>query len=310
MRRIEYQKYGGPEGMHLADFELPDVKTGEVAVKVHFAALNRVDWKVRNGDLKLVTGKTFPRAMGCDFSGTVLAIGAGVTRVKPGDAVFGLTHVKNCGATADAVIAKETFLAKKPETVSFEDAACLGTPGVTAWNGLIDKARLKAGQHVFVNGCTGAVGEATVQIAKMLGATVSGSCSAQSLARAQEMGLKTVYDYRATDLSTIGDRFDVVYDTAGTMPVALGLSLLLKGGVFLDIDPTPVKLLRALFNRRLKPIICTTRADILDGLAKVAVSKKLRLPVVETVPLADAIPLLTALERGRKLPGKALVAMQ
>nr|WP_311409778.1 NAD(P)-dependent alcohol dehydrogenase [Methylorubrum extorquens] len=190
MRRIEYDRYGGPEVMHLAPFELPDLAHGEVAVEVRFAALNPVDWKVRRGDMKLVTGKRFPRAMGCDFSGVVLKVGAGVTRVKPGDAVFGLTHIKTCGATAEAVITPESFLAKKPEDVSFEAAACLGTPGVTAWNGLVDKAHLKAGQHVFINGCTGAVGEAAVQLSRMLGATVSGSCSAESFPRAQAMGLR------------------------------------------------------------------------------------------------------------------------
>ncbi|GJD41920.1 NAD(P)-dependent alcohol dehydrogenase [Methylobacterium bullatum] len=308
MRRIEYDRYGGPEVMRLASFELPGLKPSEVAVEVRFAALNPVDWKVRRGDMKIVTGKRFPRAMGCDFSGVVLDVGAGVTRVKPGDAVFGLTNIKACGATAEAVIAPDTFLAKMAEGVSFEAAACLGTPGVTAWNGLVDKARLKAGQHVFINGCTGAVGEAAVQLARMLGAKVSGSCSAESFPRAQAMGLQNVYDYRSTDLAGIGHRYDVVYDTAGTMRIAVGMSLLRRGGVFLDIDPQPLKFVRALFDRRLKPIIINARPDILDALAKASGDGILRLPVAETVPLSQAIPLLTALERGRKLPGKALVS--
>jgi len=308
MRRIAYDQYGGPEVMRLAVFELPALKPGEVAVEVRCAALNPVDWKVRNGDMKLVTGKRFPRAMGCDFSGVVLGIGAGVTRVKPGDAVFGLTHIKHCGATAEAVITKETFLASKPGGVSFEIAACLATPGVTAWNGLLDKAHLRAGQRVFINGCTGAVGEAAVQLAKLSGATVSGSCGTQSVSRAQAMGLQDVYDYRATDPSGLKQRFDVVYDTAGTMRTSQGTGLLRSGGVFLDIDPTPLKFIRALFDKRLKPIVIAARADILDGLAQAAADGTLRLPIAEKVTLDEAIPLLTALERGRKLPGKALVS--
>lgn len=309
MKRIQYTRYGGPEGMRLDTFDLGALKSDQVAIKVKFAAINPVDWKVRNGDLKIVTGRTFPRAMGCDFSGTVISVGAAVTRFRPGDAVFGLTHVKDCGALGEAVIASETFLAKKPAGVSFEDAACFGTPGVTAWNGLIDKADLKAGQRVFVNGCTGAVGAATVQIAKMRGATVSGTCSADAVPYARELGVVTTFDYRTTDLAQLRDRFDVVYDTAGTMSLNTGLGLLSKGGVFLDIDPSPGKLIRALFDRRLKPIICTARAAILDGLAHAAESGKLRLPISETVPLAEAIPLITALEQGLKLKGKALVAM-
>jgi NADPH:quinone reductase-like Zn-dependent oxidoreductase len=309
MKRIQYHRYGGPETMKLENFELRKLGPGEVAVKVKFAAINPIDWKVRNGALKMVTGKTFPRAMGSDFSGTVIAIGAGVTRFEVGDAVFGLAQIKDGGALGEAVIAPETFLAAKPDCVSFEDAACLATPGVTAWNGLVDKATLKAGQRVFVNGCAGAVGEATVQLARMLGASVAGSCSADAMQRAQALGVNPVFDYRRTDLSTLSDRFDVVYDTAAVLPSRVGLGLTREGGVFLDIDPTPIKFLRSILNRRLKPIICTARADILDGLARAAGQGNLRLPVAETVLLKEAIALLGALERGRKISGKALVAM-
>jgi NADPH:quinone reductase-like Zn-dependent oxidoreductase len=154
MKRIEYHRYGGADTMKLEDFELKAPGSGEVAVKVAFAAINPIDWKVRNGRLKMVTGKTFPRAMGSDFSGTVIdvGVGVGVTRFKVGDAVFGLAQIKDGGALGEAVIAPETFVARKPDSVSFEEAACLGTPGVTAWNGLVDKAVLKAGERVFVNG--------------------------------------------------------------------------------------------------------------------------------------------------------------
>jgi NADPH:quinone reductase-like Zn-dependent oxidoreductase len=309
MKRIQHHAYGGPETMQLEDFELETPGEGQVAVKVKFAAINPIDWKVRNGYLKMVTGRAFPRAMGSDFSGTVISVGPGVTRVKPGDAVFGMARIKESGALGSAVVTNETFLAKKPEALSFEDAACLGTPGVTAWNGLVDKAGLKAGQRVFVNGCTGAVGEAAVQIARMLGASVSGSCSAGAMQRARDLGVQTAFDYRQTDLSKISERFDVVYDTAGTMTTAVGLGLTRRDGVFLDINPTPVKFLRSFVNRRLKPIVCTARSDILDGLARAAGDRKLRLPIGEIVPLRDAIRLITALESGRKINGKGLVVM-
>ncbi|GAJ93611.1 NAD(P)-dependent alcohol dehydrogenase [Agrobacterium sp. SHOUNA12C] len=309
MKQIQYDQYGGPEVMKFADFELRVLGNQEVAVKVNFAAINPIDWKVRNGYLKMVTGKKFPRAMGSDFSGTVISVGPGVTRFKRGDAVFGSAHIKDGGALGEAVIAPETFLAHKPEAISFEEAACLGTPGVTAWNGIVDKAKVMAGNCVFINGCTGAVGEAAVQLALMLGATVAGSCSAAAMSRARELGVEPLFDYRTTDLSKIRDRFDVVYDTAGTMKVATGLGLLRQGGVFLDIDPTPGKFIRAIFNRKLKPIVCSARADILDGLAQAAAKRKLQLPIGEIVPLIDAIRVLTALEGGYKVTGKVLVRM-
>lgn len=247
--------------------------------------------------------------MGSDFSGVVVSVGPCVTRFKVGDAVFGLSRIKESGALGHAVVTNENFLAKKPDNISFEDAACLGTPAVTAWNGLQDKAKLTVGKRVFVNDCGGAVGAATVQLARILGATVAGSCSAGAMSSARSLGVETVFDYRTTDLSKLDKRFDVVFDTAATMTVKTGLGLLAPGGVFLDIDPTPAKFIRSIFNRRLKPIACSPRADILDGLARIAREGKLLLPVAEIVPLSEAIPLITALERGRAPGGKCLVAM-
>ncbi|WP_223473264.1 MULTISPECIES: NAD(P)-dependent alcohol dehydrogenase [unclassified Pseudomonas] len=310
MKRIQYSKYGGPEVMRIDDFELDSPAEGEVGVSVKFAAINPIDWKLRIGQMKIVTGRKFPRAMGMDFSGTVVSVGAGVTRFKVGDPVFGLARFKESGAFGQAVITKEAFLAGKPDDVSFEDAACLGTPGVTAWNGLIDKAKLQAGQHVFVNGCAGAVGEAAVQIALMHGAVVSGSCSAKDIQRAKSLGVQTVYDYRNTQASSISTRFDVVYDTAATLSVSTGVAMLRAGGVFLDLNPGLGKFVRAIFDRRLKPVIGSPRGEILDKLAKAASEHRFRIPVAETVSLNDAGKLIGELEKGRKLGGKAVIEME
>ena len=310
MKRIQYRRYGGPETMRVEDFELDEPRSGQVAVKVKFAAINPIDWKVRNGLMKIITGNAFPRAMGMDFSGTVIAVGPGVARFRPGDAVFGMARLKQGGAFGHAVVTDEAFVTQKPDDVSFENAACLATPGVTAWNGLVDKAGLKAGQHVFVNGCLGAVGEATAQIARLLGATVSGSCSAGAMPRARALGLRNVYDYRTTDLTRLGERFDVVYDTAATMPTAVGMKLLGRKGVFLDLDPTPAKFLRSMVSRKLKLVICSARAEILDRVAGAASEGSLRLPIGEIVPLSGAVRLIGELEAGRKIEGKGLVAME
>ncbi|RMV72129.1 Alcohol dehydrogenase, zinc-containing protein [Pseudomonas caricapapayae] len=310
MKRIQYSKYGGPELMRLEDFELSAPGKGEVAVQVRFAAINPIDWKLRNGMMKIVTGNAFPRAMGMDFSGTVTAVGADVTRLKVGDAVLGLARFKESGAFGQAVVTRETFLAKKPASLSFEDAACIGTPGITAWNGLIDKAKLQAGQHVFINGCSGAVGEAAVQIARYFGATVSGSCSARDFERAKALGVQNVYDYRTTHVSAIPARFDVVYDTAATLTVSEGVEMLKPGGVFLDLNPGPGKFIRALFDRRLKPIIGSPRVEILDKLAEAASRGTFKIPVGEVVHLSSAIKLIHELEKGRKLGGKGVIAME
>lgn len=309
MKRIQYHTYGGPEVMRVEDFDLLPPGEGEVAVRVKCAAINPIDWKLRSGQMKIVTGKKFPRAMGMDFSGTVLSVGTGVKRLKVGDAVFGLARFKQSGAFAEAVVTKEAFLTHKPDDVSFQDAACLGTPGITAWNGLIDKAKLQAGQHVFINGCAGAVGEAAVQIAVMHGAVVSGSCSATDIQRAKTLGVQTVYDYRSTQISSISARFDVVYDTAATLAVSTGVAMLRAGGVFLDLNPGPRKFIRAIFDRRLKPIMGSPRAEILDKLAKAASAGSFRIPIGKSVALHDAIQLIGEIENGRKPGGKAVIEL-
>lgn len=310
MKRIQYRRYGGPEQMQIEDFELPQPGKGEVAVQVKYAAINPIDWKLRCGQMKIVTGRTFPRAMGMDFSGVVTSVGPSCTRLKVGDAVFGLARFRESGALAQAVITREVFLALKPVSISFEDAACFGTPGVTAWNGLIDKANLQAGQKVFINGCAGAVGEAAVQIARLFGASVSGNCSARDMNRVRALGVATVYDYRTTDLSSIPGRFDVVYDTAASMTVPAGIAMLHPGGVYLDLNPAPGKFLRALFDSRLKPIVGSPRAEILERVAEAAQYGKFSIPIGQTVPLDDAIQLIAELEQGRKLGGKGVVAME
>lgn len=309
MKRIQYQQYGGPEMMRLEPFEPETPGKGEVAVGVKFAAINPIDWKLRRGDMKIVTGKRFPRAMGLDLSGTVTAVGPGVTRFKVGDEVFGQARFKQCGALGGAAIADENALALKPADVSFDQAACLCSAGVTAWNGLFDKALLSSNKHVFINGCMGAVGEAGVQLARLFGVRVSGSCGEADIERARSLGVETVYDYRRTDLSQISERYDAVFDTADTMERATGFGLLKPDGVFLDLHPTPGKFLRAIFNRRLKPVVCSPSNAVLDKLGHAASEGKLRLSIAKVAPLSEAIALIAALEGGLRLGGKAVIRM-
>lgn len=310
MRRIQYHRYGGPQTMRLEEFELPPPQAGQVAVTVKAAAVNPIDWKVRQGQLKMLTGRSFPRAMGSDFAGVVRATGPGVTRFAPGDQVYGIAGLKPSGAFAEAVITSESHLAVKPAGLSFKQAACLATPAVMAWSGLIDRARLQDGQRVFVNGCTGGVGEAVVQVARMRGATVTGTCSLASLPRARQLGVDPVYDYAATSPAELPDlhgAFDVVYDTNGTLPVRTAMRMLTKTGVFLDINASPAKFLHSAFVRRHKIFFCAPATQTLTDAARAAVTGSIRMPVGETAPLEAATSLITELEKGRKIGGKGLI---
>lgn len=307
MKSIQYNSYGGPEVMHLAEGPVPDLKPNDVSVEVAFAAINPVDWKVRRGDLKMITGKKFPRVVGCDFSGKVIAVGTAVTAFAPGDAVFGVAPVKTCGAFAETVVAPQSVLGKIPEGLSLEAAAALGTPWVTAWNALIDKAGLKAGQRVLINGCSGAVGMAAAQLALVKGAIVTGTASREALTQVKALGVTTVLDYRDLDFASLGRRFDVVLDASTTMPVATGMKLVYKDGKFLDLEPGPAKFIRAIFDKRLKPIICSPRPDLMASLAELAATGKLSLPVSEVTTLSDAVAAITRIECGAGPRGKTLI---
>lgn len=310
MKRIEYDRYGGPEVMRLAEFEPATPGAGELRIRVRAAAINPVDWKVRNGDMAMMTGRRFPRAMGLEFSGVVQSMGPGVQRLKIGDEVFGTVPMKASGAFADVLVTKEALVCRKPAGLSFAEAACLCVAPVTAWRGLHDKARIRSGQRVFVAGCCGAVGRAAVQLGLDRGALVAGSCGPADAELARSMGVDPVFDYTDADLSTRLGRFDVCFDTAGKLSVAQGLSLLAPGpGVLLDINFTPARMLRGLLSRRYRVLMGTQSADVLEKVADAAARGVLRIVVGRQVPLAQSIGLIADLEQGRKGRGRAVITM-
>ena len=137
-----------------------------------------MDWKIRQGGLKMLTGRRFPRGLGHDFAGVVEAVGPSVARFKVGDEVFGATGLKEAGTFAEAVVVEEKTTFLKPATLSFEQAAALPIASATAWNALVSKAKLRVGQQVLITGCLGSVGRVAVQIARLRGAEVVGTCSA------------------------------------------------------------------------------------------------------------------------------------
>ncbi|MFI6700215.1 NAD(P)-dependent alcohol dehydrogenase [Streptomyces sp. NPDC050509] len=310
MRRIQYHRYGGPDTMRLEGFVLSSPQEGQVAVSVAAAAVNPIDWKVRRGELKMMTGRSFPRAMGSDFAGTVTATGPGVTGLNPGDQVYGIAALKPSGAFAEAAIVPASNLALKPAGLSFEQAAALATPAAMAFAGLVDRAHLQSGQRVFVNGATGGVGEAVVQLAHALGATVTGTSGPTSIHRARALGIDRVYDYTAADpadQAELQGAFDVVFDTNGFLPVKTAMRLLNKTGVYLDINATPAKFAHAAFIHRHKIFFCKPDTKTLTAAADRAAAGDIQMSIGETVPLEGAIDLIAGLENGRKINGKGLI---
>ena len=307
MKRIQYQRYGGPEELMLSEVALPKPGRGQIRVRVKAASVNPMDWVIRQGQVKVMTGSKFPRGLGHDFAGVVEDVGPGVASLKVGDEVLGATGLKEAGTFAEAVVTDEKNAVIKPSALSFETASTLPIVAITAWTGLIDKAHLRAGQSVFISGCLGGVGRAAAQLALLRGAVVTGSCSAAGREEALALGISEVVDYRTFAVKRFKRRFDVVFDTAGALSLGQCDTLLKRGGKALHIVNTPAKFLRSFLSSRHETIFGTATPQGWTGILDAAVKGGLTPNIGATVPLSDAIPAIVALETTGLPKGKLVI---
>jgi NADPH:quinone reductase-like Zn-dependent oxidoreductase len=218
MKAIVYRCYGSPEVLKLEDIAQPSPADKRMLVKVHAASVNPLDWHYMRGEpyvMRAGVGIGVPDSihMGADFAGTVVSVGKGVTRFKPGDEVFG----DRSGAFAEYVsVAEAGSVAMKPTNVTFEQAAAVPIAAVTALQALRDKGKIQPGQTVLINGASGGVGTFAVQIAKSYGAKVTGVCSTRNLAMVRALGADRVIDYTQEDFTKESQRYDLILDIVGT----------------------------------------------------------------------------------------------
>jgi NADPH:quinone reductase-like Zn-dependent oxidoreductase len=239
MKAIVYYRYGGPEVLRLEELAKPLPQAGEVLVRVRAAALNPYDWHFMRGTpypLRLMVGMGRPKnsRIGADLAGEVEAVGKDVTQFNVGDTVFGGGQ----GAFAEYVCAGEARLAHKPENATFEEAAGVNIAGLTALQGLRDKARVRAGQSVLVNGAAGGVGTFGVQIAKAYGAEVTGVCSGRNTEMVRGIGAERVVDYAREDFAAGEARYDVVLDCVGNRSLTDVRRVLKEEGVYVGAGGT------------------------------------------------------------------------
>lgn len=308
MKRIQYFRYGGPDELLLADVDRPKPGRGQILVEVKAASVNPMDWKIRRGEMKMMSGSRFPRGLGHDFSGVVDAVGPDVARVKVGDDVFGAVSIRQAGAFAEYVVADAKTVGLKPTNVSFEQAATMTVVGSTAWIGLVAKAKLKAGQSVLITGCLGGVGRLAVQIARMQGATVVGSCSETGREEALALGASEAIDYRAFDIGPYRRRFDVIFDTAGALSLRQCGTMLKKTGLSLHIVPTPAKMIGSLLSSRHHIVFANPTPESFAGITEALAQGKLVPAIGCVVPLPEAIPAIVALEKTGLPKGKLVIA--
>jgi len=236
------RRYGAPDVVTVADVPRPEPGDDEILVRVRAATVGVVDGLARRGSPWYARGHFGPLrprfpVLGCDFAGQVEAAGPAVSRFGVGEAVFG-TIAPRFGAHAQYVCLPEHgAVAPKPASVTYPEAAALAD--ATALCFLRDKAGLRAGQAVLVNGASGAVGSAAVQLARHVGATVTGVCSGPHVRLVRKLGAESVLDYTRTDFTRAGRSYDVIFDVAGTSSFGRCRRVLNRGGVYLTTAPSP-----------------------------------------------------------------------
>ncbi|HEV2515563.1 MAG TPA: NAD(P)-dependent alcohol dehydrogenase [Devosia sp.] len=242
MRAAVYRSFGGPEVVRVEELPKPVPRAGEVLIRVHASTVSVGDYRMRTRDLPkgleffgpLTIGIFAPRKkiLGMDFAGVIEAVGEGVTRFKPGDAVVGLTGMK-FGGHAEYVTLKQTeAMVLKPEGWSFEDTVALVFGGHTVAE-CIRQCTIKPGDEVLVNGASGAVGSSAIQVAKHFGAVVTAVTSAGNAELVRSLGADQVIDYKAEDFTRSGKQYDVIFECVGNAPFERVEQVLKPGGTLL-----------------------------------------------------------------------------
>ena len=289
MRAVIQNAVGGPDVLFVAEQPDPSPKPGEVLVRVKAAGINPVDGAVRGGFYPLLGEPPF--TLGWDISGTVAALGAGVTEFKVGDDVFGMPHFpKQAGAYAELATAPVDEIAAKPAAIDHAHAAALPLAGLTAWQGLVRHGDLQAGQRALIHAGAGGVGHLAVQIAKARGAYVIATTSPDKTDFARALGADEVIDYTRDDFTRKAGNVDLVLDPIGGDHADQSLEVLRDGGVLVSLlnvhDATRAK--ASARGIRVERMSVVPDRDGLVELARLVDASKLSAHVAKTFPLEQA----------------------
>lgn len=237
MKAIVFHAYGGNDVIEIQDVPKPSPRPDEVLIRVHSAGVNPVDWKVREGHAKILTGRRFPKVLGIECSGEIVEAGSLVKKFKAGDAVIANAGMQ-LGAYAEYVAIRGKAVFSKPDTVSFEDAATLPIAGLTALQALRDKGRIVPGRKALINGASGGVGTFAMQIAKILGAEVTAVCSSANAGLVKGLGADHVIDYRQQDFTATHEGYDIIFDAVSSRSFGECKKALTRRGVYVNTLPT------------------------------------------------------------------------
>jgi NADPH:quinone reductase-like Zn-dependent oxidoreductase len=296
MKAIVVHQFGGPEVLKLEDVPRPQPKENEVLIRVIAAGVNPVDVGIRSGHYSKYFGPKPPFSPGSDVAGVVEE--SKINHYKRGDAVFGYLDLDRGGGYAEYTIAKEQEISPKPKSLSFGGAAAVPIVALTAWQALIDTAKLSAGQTVLIHGGSGGVGSFAIQIAKARGAKVFATASTPNQELLKQLGADVAIDYTKQKFEDIAKDVDVVLDSVGKDTLQRSYGVLKKGGFLVTIvaRPDPAELEK--HGIRGSSLSVAPNSDQLAEITKLIDDKKINVIVSQTFALADAVKAQEQVETG------------
>ncbi len=314
MKAIVYEKYGPPDVLKIKEVEKPTPRDNEVLIKVHATSVTSADRRMRSLDtptgfglaMRLVLGISRPRQpiLGSELAGVVEAVGRNVGRFKAGDPVVAFADMR-LGCYAEyRCMPENVAVAHKPRNLAFDEAAALSFGGTTAL-AFLRRANLKAGDKVLVNGASGAVGTAVVQLARHFGADVTGVCSGANVELVRSLGAHHVIDYTGEDFTQNGETYDVIVDTAGTAPFSRGKGSLNEGGRLLMVIGGLPHMLQIPWvamtsSKRIIAWAAAQHAEDLRHLTKLAEEGRFRPVIDRRYPFEEIIEAHRYVDTGRK----------
>lgn len=333
MKAFILDRYKKKQPLRLGERPEPIVRDGDVLVAIEAAGLNVLDAKIRNGEFKLLLPYKPPFVLGHDLAGTVVRVGSEVRRFKVGDAVYGRPRDGRIGTFAERIAVDEADLAVKPKTVSMAEAASIPLVALTAWQALVELAKLKRGDKVLIHAGSGGVGTIAIQLAKHLGATVATTTSAANADLVRSLGADLVIDYRRQNFETMLSGYDVVLASLDGDTLRKSLNVLRPGGTLISISGPPdpafakaqglnwflaqvMRLLSLGIRRRAKArgvayafLFMRASGSQLAEIAALIEAGSLRPVLDRVVPFEETDRALTELEAGRS-KGKVVVEIR
>ena len=239
MKAFITDRYSKQDPMRLGEMPEPELGDDDVLIEVHAAALNQLDSKIKSGEFKLILPYRMPLVLGHDVAGVVSRAGSRVQQFKVGDEVYSRAPDHRIGTLAQFIAVNESAVARKPASLSMEEAASIPLVGLTVWQALVEKANLKKGQKVFIQAGSGGVGTFAIQLAKHLGAFVATTTSAANADWVKKLGADVVIDYKKDDFESILHDYDVVLNSQDGKTLEKSLRILKPGGQLISISGPP-----------------------------------------------------------------------